>query len=653
MDLSQVSEISRYQTPPNTQGKQPQPTSSCAECRRRRVKCDGRTIPCKQCAYYLVPHLCHYPARKRRQNVTLKSYTELSEAYSKAQKVINTLFPSSSLTELSSMTRLQLLERLKACAVPQRATGDFSHSDLHVLEPHAEQNFTWDEVSEDESETSRVADDVNGLAFSKQTPHASYLGLSSVPTILKVITHLRPDVQRKVPQGPEAWRSPSLLGASPDESFVLQVDETSLVDAYFDFVHPSVPMIDEAEFRCRYGMEKVRRDETSPWLALLNMVLAMGSMASDSIHFASHNVFYKRALLYLNMTSFGSGHIYMVQALALYSGMALHFFNQPNTAIAVMGATIQMAVAMGLHRVQAAETNEHSPCYPTTGTASTRIRTWWTLLCLDTWASSTLGRPSPGYWNLSTVSTSIPSTLGSSDFEIISLTASEDFCRIAARIQERLIQLPLITLDEVEDLDRDLTSWKNSLHTFLAHREQCPSSLKTARAIMWWRYITTRLTLYRPALLVAAIRQRQWDELSTNEKASLRTCLETAIAGIDMMSMEWSPNQFICWNIAWNLFQVTLVVILFMMSYKDLAEEYNCSEYVIHAIELFGQMEPLDAGCTRSRKLIQLLFNNARDLESETFLREEAVGSQSLLDTLDFDLLGEDVDWVMEFCGGN
>ncbi|KAM0217588.1 hypothetical protein ACHAQD_007331 [Fusarium lateritium] len=283
------------------------------------------------------------------------SHVELAEAYSRAQKVVDTLFPSSSLEELSLMTRQQLLVRLQSCTVSQPTIDDISHDSLEVLEPHVEQNFTWDEVSETNSETSRVADDVNGQAFSRQSLNASYLGLSSVPTILRVIAHLRPHVQRRVPEGPQAWRSPSMYSGSPDESSVLQVDETSLINAYFDQIHPIIPMIDETEFRRRYSTADLPQDETGSWLALLNMVLAMGTMASESIHLTSHNMFYKRALSYINISSFGSGHIHMVQALALHSGMLLHFFNRPNTAAAVMGATIQMAVAMGLHRVQILE----------------------------------------------------------------------------------------------------------------------------------------------------------------------------------------------------------------------------------------------------------------------------------------------------------
>ncbi|KAF5664344.1 lactose regulatory lac9 [Fusarium heterosporum] len=568
-------------------------------------------------------------------NLLCRSHVELAEGYSKARKVIDTLFPSSSLEQLSLMTRQQLLKRLDTFADPPSTSEDFSHDDLLVLEPLTEQNFTWDEFSEHDSETSRIADDVNGLAFSRQSLNTSYLGLSSVPTILRVIAHIRPGIQKRVSEDSQAWRSSSWLMTCSDEPSILQIDEASLVDAYFDRIHTIIPMIDEAEFRYRYDLTKLSPDSTNPWLALLNMVLAMGSLASDSMHFNSHNIFYKRALSYLSITSFGSGHIYMVQALALYSGMALHFFNRPNTASAIMGATIQMAVAMGLHRVQRFRVDMNSPCCPTTGTADTQIGTWWTLLCLDTWASSTLGRPSPGYWNPATVTTPIPSTLRSSDHGMISLAASESFCRIAARIQERLIQLPIISLEEAKEFDRDLLGWKDSLHAFLAHKEQCPSNLHIARATMWWRYITTRLILYRPTLLITAVRRKPWDGLSTNERTALRNCVEIAIEGIDMMSIEWSPNQVICWNIAWNLFQVALVLVLCMMSHEDLAKEYKCN-----------------AGCTRSRKILQLLFDNARDLEAETTSHEGHIMSHLALDSLNFDLLGEDIDWLAEFCGG-
>lgn len=309
------------------------------------------------------------------------------------------------------MTRQQLMVRLQSSKPPPPPIEMEPQDHLQVLEPPLEQNFTWDEISETESETSRVADDVNGLAFSRRSLNASYLGISSVPTILKVIAHLSPHVQERIPEGTEAWRSPSTLADSPGDMVSLQEDEIPIINAYFIHVHPVIPMVDEADFRQRYFQSNTEEDEDGPWLALMNMVLAMGSMASDLIHFNGHNHFYKRALPYLNINSFGSGHLYMVQALALYSGMVLHFLNKPNMAVAVMGATLQMAVAMGLHRVKASQSSTNPAYHPANGSTTMRIRTWWSILCLDTWASSTLGRPSERYWDPTITLTSSMSVL--------------------------------------------------------------------------------------------------------------------------------------------------------------------------------------------------------------------------------------------------
>ncbi|KAF5557196.1 lactose regulatory [Fusarium phyllophilum] len=543
------------------------------------------------------------------------------------------------------MTRQQLLIRLQDSKAPPPVTETEPQDHLQVLEPSVEQNFTWDEVSETESE-SRVADDVNGLAFSQQSLNASYLGISSIPTILKVIAHLSPHVQQRVPKGSEAWRSPSTLAASPGDIACLQIDEIPLINAYFSHVHPVIPMVDEADFRQRYLQSNTKEDEAGPWLALLNMVLAMGSMASDSIHFNAHNHFYKRALPHLNINSFGSGHLYMVQALALYSGMVLHFLNKPNMAVAVMGATLQMAVAMGLHRVQASQSSTNVACHPANGSTATRIRTWWSILCLDTWASSTLGRPSHGYWDPAITLTSPMSVVQDLDYGTISLAASERFCRIATRVQQRLARLPLISPNEVDEFDRELIAWKDSLHMFLGHREQCPPSINTARAILWWRWITTRLTLYRPGLLITALRQKPWGQENTREAAHARRCTQIAKEGVDLMALDWVSNQFLCWNSAWNLFQVSLVLVLGLMSDKQEADKLDCYGSLCQAIELFALMEPLDAGCTRSRKLLQGLLDNTKGAEENTTLPTPEGLDSFILDYLGTDLVWEDVDWL-------
>lgn len=236
------------------------------------------------------------------------------------------------------------------------------------------------------------------------------------------------------------------------------------------------------------------------------------------------------------------------------------------------------------------------------------------------------------------------------DYGTISLGASERFCRIATRIQERLIQLPLISTDEVNEFDRELSAWKDSLHMFLAHREHCPPSLHISRAVLWWRWITTRLTLYRPSLLIMALRQRSWGQANTREAIHARKCIEVAKEGVDLIVSDWSLNQVLCWNSAWNLFQVALVLVLGLMSDRQEADKLNCHAYICRAIDLFARMESMDPGCIRSRRLLQGLLDNAKDVESSISFSDSDTLDLSILDYLDADLLGEDVDWLGYFC---
>ncbi|KAL2862479.1 fungal specific transcription factor domain-containing protein [Aspergillus lucknowensis] len=627
-------------------------TASCAECRRRRIRCEGLTTPCHQCVYYQVPHLCHYPPRKQRRNVSWRSHSELSEAHAKAQRVLDTLFPSCSLDELCSMSRVALLSKAQALAQSEKSTNE-----LQDLEPPPERDFTWDEVS-DGGESERVADDINGMADSLDSLNsfnASYVGFSSVPTILRVIAHLSPRIRQVVPPNPETLKAPVALSASPGSTMSSDLDELSLINAYFFHVHPVTPMIDEVDFRQRFS-NGVSKYPSNSWLALFNMVLAMGSFASDTELFNKNNVLYKRALSYLSLASLGSGNLYTVQALALYGGYILHYLNKPNTASAIMGATIRMAVAMGLHRAQMPEhTSPDAVQHAARSSIMTRIRTWWSIFCLDTWAAATLGRPGLGYWNPATVLTSPMSSLASLDYGTISLAASEQFCKIATRIQERLVQVPLITPDEIAEFDRELLEFQSSLHMFLANRDHCPPNLRVARSLLRCRFITTRLTLYRPYLLSTALHRKSWADTSQQGQTANTPawkCVQIAREALDVISLDWFPNHIIAWNHAWHLFQVSLVLVLAAVSDRTGVEQGRCDEDITKALVLLTQMEPFNAGAMRGRRIIRILYDNIRNPQESDAVDFDAVGS-SVLDFLDLDLLGNDTDWLGLLCDYN
>jgi len=268
---------------------------------------------------------------------------------------------------------------------------------LANLEQIPNHDAEWDEERRNRDPIPAEADDVNALSLSVDR-QSSYLGASSIKAAFLVMLKVAPilrsflapphnsnkqNVASNYPT-PKAGNSVKSLLAISWSS-----DGQTLIDAYFNRVQIFVPMLDEPSFRADY-LNGRRHD--APWLALLNMVFAMGSIVANKSDDHTHINFYNRAKDQLGIDSFGRGHLETLQALALMGGYYLHYINRPNMANAVTGAALRMACAMGLHRESMPDQNS------STLAMEQRRRTWWSLFCLDTWASTTLGRPSMGRW---------------------------------------------------------------------------------------------------------------------------------------------------------------------------------------------------------------------------------------------------------------
>lgn len=135
---------------------------------------------------------------------------------------------------------------------------------------------------------------------------------------------------------------------------------------------------------------------------------------------------------------------------------------------------------------------------------------------------------------------------------------------------------------------------------FLADAQHCPPPLRVARAMLLCRFMTTRLTLYRPYLLSAAIHRKQWSHATQQGGALVAKCLEIARDGVDTIASDWFPNHMLCWNHAWHPFQISLVLILAAVSDTSGAESELCNEYITKSVDLLAQMEPFDTGATRA-----------------------------------------------------
>ena len=334
--------------------------------------------------------------------------------------ILKRLYPTrdvQSLLPLSRQGLISLLDRSDSHAAPSQtsptgsnassASQDFttpiaSASDddrsLANLEQIPSQDTEWDEERRNRDPIPAEADDVNALSLSVDR-QSSYLGASSIKAAFLVMLKVAPILRsflappnnssNKVTASnyptPRPNGSVRSLLAIPWSS-----EGQTLIDAYFNRVQILVPMLDEPSFRADY-LSGRRQD--APWLALLNIVFAMGSIVANKSDDHNHLNFYNRAKDHLGIDSFGSGHLETLQALTLMGGYYLHYINRPNMANAISGAALRMACAMGLHRESMQDKTAGSAL-----AVEQRRRTWWSLFCLDTWASTTLGRPSMGRW---------------------------------------------------------------------------------------------------------------------------------------------------------------------------------------------------------------------------------------------------------------
>lgn len=272
--------------------------------------------------------------------------------------------------------------------------GQDSEGSLASLEPLSTRDMDWDDERPDHMDAEN--DESNGFSLHSDR-QATYLGASSIKAALMVILKVQPQLRSTLAPPLNSVEMANNLpiirqrSATPKDSSRIPWSwkGQTIIDAYFKRVHVFIPMLDEAAFRADY-LEGQRFD--SPWLALLNMVFAMGSIVAMKSDDFNHINYYNRAMEHITLDALGSSHIETVQALIIIGGYYLHYINRPNMANAVIGAAIRMASALGLHRESITQGMSDLAA------AETRRRTWWSLFCLDTWATTTLGRPSFGRW---------------------------------------------------------------------------------------------------------------------------------------------------------------------------------------------------------------------------------------------------------------
>ncbi|KAF2163058.1 hypothetical protein M409DRAFT_68696 [Zasmidium cellare ATCC 36951] len=625
-------------------------THACTECRRRKLRCGG-SQPCQQCRWSRTPQLCTFAQPARKPPVTRDLVDRLQSELAQLSCLRERLFPGQSIPDLLNLSHTQLVHRALALLptqpssqpspllqpspgpsdamhpyatspdpisnvrppAPAPAAAATDSASLDALEHLPDLHPSVDETIRRRRADHGISDDVNGLSLSTDR-NSSYVGVSSIQAALKVIFTISPTARAHVSSASMVTSNPSRVPSPlPDQlsSSTLPSPDVAhrLIDAFFNRVHTLVPLLDEDAFRHTF-LYLHRRD--APWLALLNVVLALGSLALGTCYDHDHLLYYRRANFHLQSEGFGSGHLDVLQAYGLIAGYYLHWLNRPNEASAIMGATFRMASAMGLHREFATSGNDLE--------AQTQIelrrRIWWCLFTMDTWAHMTTGRPSQGRMGTG-VTIKIPRIAECTNnaqylasLKRLPLVHSVRFCILATRIQDSLAASPILDLEEVATVDAELVQWHNDMppvlrdadqlprgsnqehgqtHIFetcrddvgsilskepvsnpsAAHHQSqttCPEILQTPRLVMHWWYLTMRLLLYRPYLLTASLRGHPRIVSSVEESAAVDKCC--SIAGEMIENINFScPGELIAgWNAVWLMYQAVMVPLLSLHS---------------------------------------------------------------------------------------
>lgn len=345
---------------------------------------------------------------------------KLSNNIEQYKSVLTKLYGVKNLESLANLPREELLQLALSSAATNSTTSPPSAADsqqalsdvqvgsdaaesLEALEQAPPEDPYWDEARKHQLRVQGISDDVNGLSMSVDKL-SSYVGISSITAALKVIVRCAPQARSLIAHHNQETTLPSRAGSPPPELVDNRPDALpppehgqELVESYFGRVHPFFPLIDERKFWFTFSYGN-RKD--SAWLALLNMVFALGSLASRGADNEAHLMYFNRSRKHLTLESFGSGNLEVLQALAIMSGFYMHYLNRPNEAHSLMGATLRMATSLGLHREYSerkdASIQSTTPSDEDSISPEMRRRIWWSLFCLDSWASTTTGRPSLG-----------------------------------------------------------------------------------------------------------------------------------------------------------------------------------------------------------------------------------------------------------------
>jgi hypothetical protein len=618
------------------------------ECRRRKVAC-SMTRPCVSCVKYKCEDRCKDKQNGVNSPQPSSKTPQFEESLKQHGEVLNKVFPGFQVEFLAGLSADQLVSLLDSrgrgySPEESKSSGPKSPIPVEVLHqndaagredekcyyPHDDlfdgsdrKEYGWEE--EDIDSDCPVADDVNGLDITRSHT-TSYLGAESVGAVLSVIFklggHQFDGIRslRLLSAAPNKKHDPSsydgldMAATTPTFSYVHGI---KLIDTYFEFVHPSLPIIHEATFRQEYSSRQKKR---SSWLALLYMVFAFGTIVlSDGV--STEDIPYFKAARYY-LRNLGSGNLEYLQALILMGTHYLHYRSMPNTASALGGAAFKIACGLGLHRELPPKVSSQL----TFVELELRRRIWWCLYAQEISSLICLGRPS--MYGATGVTISKPQNVEDSTGLVIETRptavapkiATIELCQILQKMEElQTLGHLYIREEDVSALDEELVKWYEGSPSYLRNREGLSLTLYMSLTSVIFLYDSARILLFRSFLLREALAHHRMRDLAPKRRQIVEKCLNLATSAIENLSIGWRPHKMSCWGAVWYLFQAVMVplVMLYSEDRRDNSIKAHCQSLVERSIIMFEKMLPWRNTAEKSLRTVQLLFEASKKISDD------------------------------------
>jgi hypothetical protein len=194
------------------------------------------------------------------------------------------------------------------------------------------------------------------------------------------------------------------------------------------------------------------------------------------------------------------------------------------------------------------------------------------------------------------------------------------FCSIATKIQDRLVESPLLSPAETAAFDAQMVKWYEELPSILVNPEEpCPEFLRRTRLVMKWRFQNIRIVLHRPYLLATALRRCTWSSLTAEERVVVGKTRLIAMKTIEDISQECMPDLLSGWNAVWFCFQACMVPLVSLFSDAGCPEEVHKWRAAIETgLQFFDSARNYSIAAKRSADAVARLYQAYKVYAAQT-----------------------------------